>query len=171
MKKKLQILIGTHNKGKFKEISKLVSKKFRKISPDSLNIKAPKETGRSFKSNSELKANYFFKKSKIISISDDSGLEVKALKNQPGIYSARFAKQRGGFKKAMQSILEQIKYKKDRRAKFFCSLSIKLSNKKILTSIGIINGKISKSIDGEFNKFVDSPIEVDVSFDKVKFIV
>ena len=148
MKKKPQILIGTHNQGKFREISKLVSKKFKKISPDSLNIKAPKETGRSFKSNSELKANYFFKKSKIISISDDSGLEVKALKNQPGIYSARFAKQRGGFKKAMQSILEQIKYKKDRRAKFFCSLSIKLSNKKILTSIGIINGKISKKIIG-----------------------
>ena len=64
MKKKLQILIGTHNKGKFKEISKLVSKKFRKISPDSLNIKAPKETGRSFKSNSELKANFFYRKSR-----------------------------------------------------------------------------------------------------------
>ena len=61
MKKNNILLIGTHNDGKFKEISKLISKKIKKISPKSLKIKSPKETGKTFKSNSELKANFFLK--------------------------------------------------------------------------------------------------------------
>ena len=68
MKKNNILLIGTHNKGKFREISKLLSKKIKKISPKSLMIKAPKETGKTFKSNSELKANFFYEKSKGIRI-------------------------------------------------------------------------------------------------------
>ena len=55
-----KILIGTHNKGKFKEIASLVSKKYKKVSPISLNIKSPKETGKSFISNSKLKKLNFF---------------------------------------------------------------------------------------------------------------
>ena len=104
MKKNNLILIGTHNDGKFREISKLLSKKIKKISPKSLRIKAPKETGKTFRSNSELKANFFFKKSKLTSLSDDSGLEIYALKKKPGIYSARWAKRSGSFKKAMLRI-------------------------------------------------------------------
>ena len=148
MKKKFLLLIGTHNDGKFKEISKLISKKIKKISPKSLKIKAPKETGKTFRSNSELKANYFYKKSKLISLSDDSGLEILALKNKPGIYSARWAKRNGSFRKAMINILEKIKNKKNRKARFICSLSIKLNEKKIITSIGIINGHISFKMMG-----------------------
>ncbi len=148
MKKKFLLLIGTHNDGKFREISKLISKKIKKISPRSLKIKAPKETGKTFRSNSELKANYFYKKSKLISLSDDSGLEILALKNKPGIYSARWAKRNGSFRKAMINILEKIKNKKNRKARFICSLSIKLNEKKIITSIGIINGHISFKMMG-----------------------
>tara|TARA_Y100000591_G_scaffold256710_1_gene228711 strand:+ start:645 stop:1244 length:600 start_codon:yes stop_codon:yes gene_type:complete len=148
MKKNNLILIGTHNDGKFKEISKLLSKKIKKISPKSLKIKAPKETGKTFRSNSELKANFFFKKSKLISLSDDSGLEIYALERKPGIYSARWAKRSGSFKKAMVKILEKIKNKKNRRARFICSLSIRLNKKKVITSVGIINGHISFKILG-----------------------
>ena len=148
MKKNNILLIGTHNDGKFKEISKLISKKIKKISPKSLKIKSPKETGKTFKSNSELKANFFFKKSKLISISDDSGLEILALKKKPGIYSARWAKRSGSFKKAMIYILKKIKNKKNRKARFICSLSIKLNKKKMLTSVGIVRGNISFKILG-----------------------
>lgn len=157
MKKKTQLLIGTHNDGKFKEISELINKKIKKISPKNLNIKAPKETGKSFKSNSELKANFFFKKSKLISISDDSGLEILALNRRPGIYSARFAKRKGGFKKAMINILQKLRKKDNRKARFVCSLSIKLDRTKPITSIGIINGIISKKILGS-NGFGYDPI-------------
>ena len=148
MKKNNLLLIGTHNDGKFKEISKLISKKIKKISPKSLKIKAPKETGKTFSSNSELKANFFYKKSKLISISDDSGLEILALNNKPGIYSARWAKRSGSFEKAMITILKKLKNNKNRKARFICSLSIKLNEKKMITTVGIIYGNISFKILG-----------------------
>jgi len=148
MKKNNLLLIGTHNDGKFREISKLISGKIKKISPKSLNIKAPKETGKTFKSNSELKANFFYKKSKLVSLSDDSGLEILALKKKPGIYSARWARKAGSFKKAMLYILNKIKNKKNRKARFICSLSIKLNEKKMITAVGILKGKISLKILG-----------------------
>ena len=157
MKKKIVLLIGTHNEGKFREISKLVSRNVKKISAKSLKIKAPKETGKTFKSNSELKANFFFKKSKLISLSDDSGLEIFALKKKPGIYSARWAKKSGSFKKAMLNILKKMKNKKNRKARFICSLSIKLNKNKIITSVGIVNGKISFKMMGN-NGFGYDPI-------------
>ena len=56
-----KILIGTHNKGKFKEIAYLMSKKYKKISPETLKIPSPKETSKTFNGNSKLKANFFFK--------------------------------------------------------------------------------------------------------------
>ncbi len=148
MKKNNLLLIGTHNDGKFREISKLISKKIKKISPKSLKIRAPKETGKTFKSNSELKANFFYKKSKLISLSDDSGLEVFSLNKRPGIHSARFAQRSGSFKKAMINILKKIKNKKSRKARFICSLSIKLDKKKIITTVGVVNGVISNKILG-----------------------
>jgi len=67
-----KILIGTHNKGKFKEISHLISNKYKKISPLTLKIKSPKETGKTFISNSKLKVNFFSKFVNYPVISDDS---------------------------------------------------------------------------------------------------
>lgn len=143
-----KILIGTHNKGKFNEIANLITKKIKKISPIMLKIPSPKETGKSFSSNSKLKANFFSKFVEYPVISDDSGLCVKALKNKPGIYSARLAKNKGNFLKAMKFILKQLKNKRDRSATFVCSLSFKYPGKKIVTVIGKVNGKISHSIKG-----------------------
>ena len=74
-------------------------KKFKKISPISLKIPSPKETGKTFILNAKLKANYFSKFVNYPVISDDSGLCIKSLNNKPGIYSARLAKKSGGFRK------------------------------------------------------------------------
>ena len=144
-----KILIGTHNKGKFKEIAYLLSKKYKKISPMSLKIKSPKETGKSFISNSKLKVNFFSKYVDYPVISDDSGICIKALKNKPGIHSARLARKCGSFFKAMKFILKKMKKKKDRSAIFVCSLSYKNLNGKVITVEGKLNGKISSSITGK----------------------
>ena len=144
-----KILIGTHNKGKFKEIAYLISKKYKKISPVSLKIKSPKETGKSFKSNSKLKVNYFSKFVNYPVISDDSGLCIKALNNKPGIYSARLAKKKGGFFKANKFILKKMEKNKNRRATFVCSLSYKNIKGKIATVEGRLKGNISYKILGE----------------------
>ena len=87
-----KILIGTHNKGKFEEISDLLPKTIKKISPNELNIESPQENGKSFLQNSEIKADFFCKKSHLTTLSDDSGLEIDCLAGKPGIFSARSSK-------------------------------------------------------------------------------
>ena len=144
-----KILIGTHNKGKFKEIAHLISRKFKKISPISLKIKSPKETGKTFISNSKLKVKFFSKYVNFPVISDDSGLCIEALKNKPGIYSARLAKKHGSFLKAMKFILNKLEKKKNRKATFVCSLSYKNNNGKIISVEGKLKGNISKKILGK----------------------
>ena len=154
MKKIKKILVGTHNKGKIKEISYLLNKKIKKITPFQLNIKSPRETGKSFKQNSELKARFFFEKSKIFTISDDSGLCVDCLNGNPGIYSARWAKKYGSFKNSMKKIIKLVKKKnknkrtKNTKAKFICSLTFSLSAIKNITTVGIIQGNVSERILG-----------------------
>ena len=144
-----KILIGTHNAGKFKEIAYLISNKYKKISPTSLKIKSPKETGKSFISNSKLKANFFSKYVNYPVISDDSGLCIQALNNKPGIYSARLAKKYGSFFKAMKFILKKMKKKQNRKATFVCSLSYKKNDGKIISVEGKLKGNISKKIMGK----------------------
>ncbi len=144
-----KILVGTHNGGKFKEIACLISKKYKKISPKSLKIKSPKETGKSFISNSKLKAKFFSNYVNYPVISDDSGLCIQALNNKPGIYSARLAKKHGSFFKAMKFILKKMKNKQNRKATFVCSLSYKKKDKKIISVEGRLKGSISSKILGK----------------------
>ena len=152
-----KILIGTHNNGKFKEIAYLISKKYKKISPLTLKIKSPKETGKSFKANSRLKVNFFSKFVDYPVISDDSGLCILALKNKPGIYSARLAKKHGSFLKAMRFILKKMKKVKNRKAYFVSSLSYKEKKGKTITVEGKLSGEISRDIKGK-NGFGYDPI-------------
>ena len=160
-----KILIGTHNKGKFREIAYLLSKKYKKVSPVSLKIPSPKETSKSFSGNSKLKVNFFSKFVDYPVISDDSGLCIKSLKNKPGIYSARLAKKHGSFAKAMIFILKKMKHKKDRSAVFICSLSFKYPKKKLINVTGKIKGSIARSIRGK-KGFGYDPIFIPTKYEK-----
>ena len=144
-----KILIGTHNQGKFKEIGHLISNKYKKISPITLNIKSPRETGRTFSSNSKIKVKYFSKFVNYPVISDDSGLCIKALNNKPGVHSARLAKKKGSFFLAMKFILKKLEKKKNKSAFFVCNLSYKKTPGKIISVEGKIHGKISNKILGK----------------------
>tara|TARA_Y100001970_G_scaffold282088_1_gene394219 strand:+ start:83 stop:673 length:591 start_codon:yes stop_codon:yes gene_type:complete len=144
MQKITKILIGTHNKGKFREISDLLPKTIEKISPYSLNIESPEEVGKTFVENSELKADFFCNKTKLVTLSDDSGLEIDCLNGEPGIFSARWAEKFGGFNNAMTEILNQVKkIKKSTTAQFICSLTIKWPDGKKISETGKIKGNIS----------------------------
>ena len=160
-----KILIGTHNKGKFREIAYLLSKKYKKVSPVSLKIPSPKETSKSFSGNSKLKVNFFSKFVDFPVISDDSGLCISSLKNKPGIYSARLAKRHGSFSKAMIFILKKMKHKKNRSAVLVCSLSFKHPKKKIINVTGKIRGTIAKSIRGK-KGFGYDPIFIPNKYEK-----
>ena len=94
-----KILIGTNNQGKLREITNLLPKNIKIFSTKDFNLKSPKETGKTFKSNALIKAKYFSKKTNLVCLSDDSGLEIDLLKKKPGIYSARWGKKNSDIKK------------------------------------------------------------------------
>ena len=162
-KKISKILIGTNNRGKLREIANLLPKKVKVFSTKDFNLKSPNETGKTFKSNALIKAKYFSKKTNLICLSDDSGLEIDILKKKPGIYSARWGGKKSDFNKAMQRVYKELD-KKDKEwrtkkisARFICALVIYWPNTKKIYSLGKVSGKISKTKKGK-NGFGYDPI-------------
>tara|TARA_B100000405_G_scaffold54928_1_gene36984 strand:+ start:949 stop:1551 length:603 start_codon:yes stop_codon:yes gene_type:complete len=162
-KKISKILIGTNNRGKLREIANLLPKKVKVYSTKDFNLKSPNETGKTFKSNALIKAKYFSKKTNLICLSDDSGLEIDVLKKKPGIYSARWGGKKSDFNKAMQRVYKELD-KKDKEwrtkkvsARFICALVIYWPNRKKIYSLGKVSGKISKTKKGK-NGFGYDPI-------------
>jgi len=164
MKKKItKIIVGTNNSGKLKEISNLLPKNLEIYSTSDFKIKSPIENGNTFEENSLIKARYFSKKSKMICLSDDSGLEIDILGGAPGIHSARWGGKKGNFVKAMNRVFKEldkknINWKTNKiKARFICALTICGPNQKTINSIGKIEGHISHSMKGE-NGFGYDPI-------------
>jgi len=162
-KKIIKLLIGTNNKGKLKEISDLLPKNLEIYTPLELKIKSPIENGKTFEENSLIKARYFSKKSKMLCLSDDSGLEIDILDGNPGIFSARWGGKKGNFFKAMNRVFKELnkknKYWKNKKikARFICALTIYGPNQKAITSVGKIEGYISSAMKGK-NGFGYDPI-------------
>ena len=148
-KKISKLLIGTNNKGKLREIKALLPKNIKIFSTSDFNLKSPKENGKTFKENSFIKAKFFSKKSDQICISDDSGLEIKILNNQPGIYSARWGGKNNDFdlaiKKVFKKLNKEVPNWRNRKinAKFICALTIYWPSGKYKTTIGKIDDRIS----------------------------
>ena len=154
-KKISQLLIGTNNKGKLREIRALLPKNIKVFSTSDFNLKSPKENGNTFKENSLIKARFFSKKSNQICISDDSGLEIKLLNNQPGIYSARWGGKKNDFDLAIKKVFKKLDKKipswrnRKIKANFICALTIYWPNGKYKTTIGKIEGRISDTKVGK----------------------
>ena len=162
MNKIKEIIIGTNNKGKYKEICDLLPKKLKKYSPKELDISSPEETGKTFKENSFIKASYFSKKTNLICLSDDSGLEINLLKGEPGIYSSRWSGKKNNFNFAIKKIFKKMNkikkdWKNDNAAKFICCMTLFWPSGKSYSSTGIIKGKISTIKKGK-NGFGYDPI-------------
>ena len=164
LKKKItKILVGTNNSGKLKEIRDLLPKKLEIYSVSDFKIKSPIENGKTFEENSLIKAMYFSKKSKMICLSDDSGLEIDVLDGAPGIYSARWGGKKGDFVRAMNRVFKELNKRnknwqtKKIKARFICALTIYGPNQKTINSVGKIEGHISSSMKGE-NGFGYDPI-------------
>ena len=163
MKKISKLLIGTNNIGKYKEIKVLLPKNIKTYSTSEFKLKSPREDGLTFRENSIIKSKYFSKKTKLICLADDSGLEIDILGKSPGIYSARWAGKKGDFKKAINRVYREL-FKKDKnwkhkkvKARFVCVLSICYLNKKIASVLGKVEGYISSESKGK-NGFGYDPI-------------
>ena len=116
-KKIINIMIGTNNLGKLREIKDLLPKSIKIYSPKNLKLKSPKENGISFKENSMIKAKYFSKKTKMICLADDSGLEIDILNKKPGIFSSRWSGTKNNFNIAIKKVFKELKKKKSKLEK------------------------------------------------------
>jgi XTP/dITP diphosphohydrolase len=147
LKKVKSLLVATNNKGKLLEIKKLLPNTINFYSPEDFKLAEPVESGKTFEANAIIKARYCAERSKLISLSDDSGLEVLALKGRPGIYSARWAGKSKNFDTAIKKVFLELKKKKklnkSNKARFYCSLAIAWPDGKCKTFSGTVNGKIS----------------------------
>ncbi len=162
-KKIKKLLIGTNNKGKLKEIRDLLPKYIKTVSTADFRLKSPRENGKTFNENSLIKSKYYSKKTNLICLADDSGLEIDVLGKKPGILSARWGGKNSDFNKAIKKVYrELIKNNKDWKkkkikARFICALSISHLNKKTACVIGKVEGRIADKPRGK-NGFGYDPI-------------
>ena len=162
-KKIKKLLIGTNNKGKLKEIRDLLPKYIKTVSTADFKLKSPRENGKTFRQNSLIKSKYFSKKTNLICLADDSGLEIDVLGKKPGIYSARWGGKNSDFSKAIKRVYRELIKKnknwknKKTKARFICALSISYLNKKIVCVIGKVEGRIADEPRGK-NGFGYDPI-------------
>ena len=170
-KKILKLIVGTNNLGKLREIKHLLPKKIKVFSPKNFGIKSPKENGKTFKENSLIKAKFFSKKTGMICLADDSGLEIDILNKRPGIFSSRWAGKKGNFNFAIQKVFKKLnrkdsKWKRKKiKARFVCALSISYLNKKIACVLGKVEGHISVKPKGK-NGFGYDPIFIPDGYKK-----
>ena len=158
-----KLLIGTNNKGKLREIKSLLPKNIEIYSTSVFDLKSPVENGKTFEENSLIKSKYFSKKTGLMCLADDSGLEIDFLNKSPGIYSARWGGKHEDFSKAIRRVYRELN-KKDKdwknkkvKARFICALSISYLDKKIACVIGNVEGYISPKPKGK-NGFGYDPI-------------
>ena len=157
-----EIIIGTNNKGKYKEIWDLLPNKLKKYSPKEFNISSPKETGKTFEENSLIKASHFSKKTNLVCLSDDSGLEIDLLSGKPGIYSSRWSGEKNNFDLAIRRVFEEMNnikedWTRENIARFICSMTLYWPDGKNFSTQGIVKGKISTVKKGK-NGFGYDPI-------------
>ena len=166
-----EIVIASHNDGKVEEIRGLLKKyKFKIFSLKKFSHIEPKENGKTFIENSVIKAVNALKITGLPSISDDSGLCIPALNNDPGIYSARWAGKGKNFDLASKKIEKKLfeKYRNKQKlfkAFFCCALTIALPDGTIKSFEGKVFGTLQFPPKGK-NGFGYDPIFIPKGYKK-----
>lgn len=136
------LLIGTNNTNKIVEMTnRLQSLNIHLISAVDRHLPEPDENGLTFEDNAVIKAREYTQRTGLPVITDDSGLCIEALDNQPGIHTARFGKEHGGFAQAAEHLLGQIK-DRSKRAYFYSCVVFMLPSGEYQAFSGQIDGDI-----------------------------
>ena len=147
----MKIVLASRNTGKLKEFKYLFKKTNIELLPISkFSNEDIAETGNSYEENAFLKAKFAAEITGLPSLGDDSGLEVEALDGAPGIFSARYAGEKGNDTLNNKKLLKEISLKKNRSAKFVSILSfLDPELKSPFFSYGELFGKIIDSPKGK----------------------
>lgn len=139
----MKIVFATNNPNKIFEIQSMLPNNIQIISLESIGcIDEIEETALTIEGNAILKANYITQMYGVDCFADDTGLEVKALNGEPGVFSARYAGEKKNPIKNIEKLLEKMKDKTNRKAQFKTVIALNLLGKQYLFT-GIAKGEIT----------------------------
>lgn len=145
----MKILFATSNQNKAKEIAALLPDTFELLTLLDLNLTEEiPETQDTLDGNAKQKSEYILTNFQLDCFADDTGLEIPSLNNEPGVKSARYAGEQRDSEANMQLVLERLKGKEDRSARFRTVISLELNGAQYLFE-GIVNGTIREVKSGE----------------------
>jgi XTP/dITP diphosphohydrolase len=143
-----QLVFATNNAHKLEEVADKVAGKVKLLSLNDIGCHDDiAETGTTFQENASIKSYYIYQKYNLNCFGDDSGLEIDALNGEPGVYSARYAGEHGNHQANMDKVLEKLKDKTDRSARFRTVISLIWEGKEYFFE-GTVNGTIRHERSG-----------------------
>jgi XTP/dITP diphosphohydrolase len=144
----MKLVFATHNKNKFREVKSMMPDHINLLSLDDIDCQDDiPETATTIEGNALLKSRFIKKNYKIDCFADDTGLEVEALNNAPGVYSARYAGPDCKAEDNISKLLSELDQLTNRKARFKTAISLSIDEKEIMF-LGICNGKIIESPRG-----------------------
>jgi XTP/dITP diphosphohydrolase len=147
-----KLCLASYNQGKIKEFKALLNNlNFELLTPVELdlNLDVP-EVGSTYAENAAIKAKAFAQRTGMLTLADDSGLEVEVLGNAPGLFSARFDPKPGASDADRRKyLLEQLKiFPQPWKARFHCSVAVAEPGETFILRMGIVKERL-KSLRGE----------------------
>lgn len=135
-------VFATNNQHKIDEVLKILGNNFKIMTLNDIGCKEDiPEDGDTLEANALQKARYIYTQYKTNCFADDTGLEIEALNNRPGVYSARYAGSDKDANANMQKVLSELQHEKNRKARFRTLMALIINGKEYLFE-GIVNGKI-----------------------------
>lgn len=144
----IELVFATNNRHKLEEVQAVVGDWFRILTLADIGCTADiPETGDTFEANASQKSSFVYERYHCNCFADDSGLEVIALNNEPGVYSARYSGTRD-MEKNIDLLLERVGDRTDRTARFRTVISLRMGESEHFFE-GIVTGEIGFERRGE----------------------
>jgi XTP/dITP diphosphohydrolase len=136
------LVFATHNQHKLQEVATKTGDRLLLQSLTDINCHDDiEENGTTFQANASIKSHYIFNKYQLNCFGDDSGLEIEALNNEPGVYSARYAGEHGNHEANMNKVLQNLEDVTNRKARFRTVISLLWNGQEHFFD-GTVNGTI-----------------------------
>ena len=146
------LLLATRNPGKKREIQgcfREMQPPIRLLSLNEVDVQAAvDESGMTFLENARLKADFYSCLTGLDTLGDDSGLEVMALENRPGVFSARYAGAAASDDERIAKLLAELENIQDRRARFVTAICLSRAGSPLKSFSGLVRGEILREKKG-----------------------
>ena len=147
------LLLATTNRGKLREIQDLLAGLPILVQTlgDYPGVDAPDETGSTFGENARQKALFYAAHSGVLTVAEDSGLEIDALGGRPGVHSARYAGADSTYSEKFARVYRELSQVEtpDRTARFVCAIAVAEAGRVVYETTGIVEGEIAPAPRGE----------------------